>query len=52
LVMIQSDAILAAGAVLAKIPLVHHCDRSPIDLINTGDRVRVDGSTGTVTVIC
>jgi predicted aconitase with swiveling domain len=51
LVNIQSDAIVAAGAVLAAIPLVHRCSRNPVELIKTGDRVRVNGRTGAVEVI-
>jgi predicted aconitase with swiveling domain len=51
MVNVQSDAIVAAGAVLAKLPLVHRCDSDPIQSIQTGDLVRVDGSAGTVTIV-
>jgi uncharacterized protein len=36
----QSEAIVAVGAIMAGIPMVDQID---IDLIHTGDRVRVDG---------
>ncbi len=51
LVNAQSDAIVAAGAVLAAIPLVHRCSKNPLELIKTGDRVRVNGRTGVVEVL-
>lgn len=51
MVNVQSDAIVAAGAVLAGIPLVHRCAQDPTATIRTGARVRVNGSTGTVDVL-
>ena len=33
----------ALGAVVMRIPAVTDLDRDPLDLIETGDRVRVDG---------
>ena len=51
LVNLQSDAIIAAGAVLAAIPLVHRCTKSPIDSIKSGDWVRVNGTTGIVEIL-
>ena len=51
MVNVQSDAIVAAGAVLARIPLVHRCDRDPLTVIRSGDRVRVDGGAGRVTIL-
>jgi hypothetical protein len=51
LVNVQSDAVVAAGAVLARIPLVHRCDQDPTKLIRSGDRIRVDGDTGRVELL-
>ena len=51
LVNSQSDAVIAAGAVLAAIPLVHRCGGNAIDSIKSGDRVRVNGTTGLVEVL-
>ncbi len=47
----ESDAIVAAGAVLAAIPLVHRCVPDAIETIATGDRVRVDATRGTVEIL-
>ena len=40
----------ALGAVVMRIPTVTDFDRDPLDLIETGDRVRVDGDRGVVEV--
>ena len=48
LISIQADALSAAGAVLADIPLVHRCNQDPLQVLKTGDWVRVDGHTGVV----
>jgi len=46
----ESGAIIAAGAALAGIPLVHRFDSDPLAAIRTGDHVCVDASTGIVQV--
>lgn len=51
IVHIQAEAVITAGAVLANIPLVHRLDTDPTTAIPTGARVRVDGDSGTVTVL-
>ena len=43
----QTETIVATGAILAKIPLVDEVD---IGVIETGDRVTVDGDKGEVIV--
>jgi predicted aconitase with swiveling domain len=40
----------ALGAVVMRIPTVTDFDRDPLDLIETGDRVRVDGDRGVVEI--
>jgi predicted aconitase with swiveling domain len=50
IVNIQAEAVVVAGAVLAKIPLVHRLDVDPTAAISSGQRVRVDGTTGEVRV--
>lgn len=40
----------ALGAVVMRIPTVTDCDQDPLDVIRTGDWVRVDGDAGTITV--
>jgi hypothetical protein len=51
IVHIQAEAVVIAGAVLARIPLVHRLDVDPTAVITTGQTVRVDGATGDVRVV-
>lgn len=41
---------VALGAVVMRIPAVTDLDRDPLELIETGDHVRVDGDRGVVEV--
>jgi predicted aconitase with swiveling domain len=50
LVFNEMTTKVALGAVVMRIPSVTDLDRDPLDLIETGDWVRVDGDKGTVEV--
>jgi predicted aconitase with swiveling domain len=52
IVNVQAEAVITAGAVLAGIPLVHRLDADPTAAIESGEQVRVDGTSGEVTVLC
>jgi len=41
---------VALGAVVMRVPAVTDLDRDPLEIIETGDRVRVDGDAGTVEI--
>jgi len=41
---------VALGAVVTRVPAVTDCDVDPLDIIETGDWVEVDGDKGTVIV--
>jgi len=41
---------MALGAVVTRVPAVTDLDQDPLDVIETGDWVKVDGNTGTVTI--
>jgi len=51
-----TEPILAAGAILAgkfyhrRIPVIHRLERDPIEVIKTGDVVRVDADRGEITI--
>ena len=51
IINMKADSVTISGAFLGKIPMVHKFDTDPTEIIQTGDQVRVDGDTGTVTVI-
>ena len=42
---------VALGAVVTRAPAVTDLDRDPLEVIATGDWVRVDGDAGTVEII-
>ncbi len=55
-VNIETEEVVLAGAVFAdvfyglKIPMVHKLDRNPLEVITTGDHVKVDADKGIVEV--
>jgi len=44
------ETVLIVSAVIAKVPLVDRLERNPLEVIHTGDLVKVDAEKGTVTV--
>ena len=50
LITVGPDTMATAGAVLANIPIVYRLDQNPMEVIETGDYVQVDGNSGTVVV--
>jgi predicted aconitase with swiveling domain len=42
---------VALGAVVTRVPSVTDLDRDPLEVIETGDWVRVDGDKGTVEIV-
>lgn len=47
--VVTTKAVL--GAIVTRIPSVVEASPAPLEVIRTGDRVRVDGDTGRVTVL-
>jgi len=50
IINVETETIIAAGCILAEIPLVDRLEKSPLEVIGSGDHVSVDGDGGTVTV--
>jgi len=48
IVVRQAEPIVAVGAIIAGIPMVHRLDADPTKVIRTGDLVTVDGEIVTV----
>jgi hypothetical protein len=44
------QAIIAVGAAMGNIPLVDRLDKNPLEVIATGDHVRIDGDQGIVEI--
>ncbi len=40
----------ALGAVVMRVPTITECDQDPLEMIRTGDWVRIDGDAGTIEV--
>ncbi len=51
IVNVETEAILATGCVISDIPLVDKLDQNPVEVIETGVRVRVDADNGVVEVL-
>ena len=50
IINIETEGIIAAGCILAEIPLIDMLDKNPIKAINNGDFVQVDGKKGKVII--
>ena len=47
----RADPVTVSGAFLGNITMVHKFDVDPLEVIETGDEVSVDGDTGVVRVV-
>jgi predicted aconitase with swiveling domain len=50
LVNVNVEPISTVGAILAKIPMIDRTDRNPLEFIESGDHVVMDGDSGTIEV--
>ena len=50
IVNVRADPTAVAGAVISHIPMVYQLDQNPMEIIETGDHVQVNGNQGTVVV--
>ena len=51
MINLEAEPIIAVGAAMGNIPLVDRLDKNPLEVISSGDRVKIDGDQGTVEVI-
>ena len=47
---IDANPTTVAGAIISNTPMVYKLDENPLDVIETGDHVLVDGNEGTVII--
>jgi len=45
------ETVLAAGAIIMEIPLVDQVDPAFYETVKDGDRIRVDATNGTITIL-
>lgn len=50
IINVETEPIVAVGAIISKIPLIDKLDKNPIEAIRTGDFVKVDANVGSVTI--
>lgn len=51
IINVKAEPIIAVGAAMGNIPMVDQLDQNPLEVIKTGDYVKVDGERGTVEII-
>jgi predicted aconitase with swiveling domain len=47
----RSDTIIVIGCVMGRIPMLHRCDRDPVESIQTGDMLEIDLDEGVIKVL-
>ena len=47
---VDANPTTVAGAIISNTPMVYKLDKNPLDIIETGDHVLVDGNKGTVII--
>ncbi|WYM89165.1 DUF126 domain-containing protein [Methanolobus sp. ZRKC3] len=50
MINVESEPIVAVGAIISGIPLVDKMESDPFDILKDGDRVMVDGTEGFVEI--
>ncbi len=51
MINVETETIVAAGCILAGIPLMDKLDKDPTKVIKTGDLVKIDADKGIVEVM-
>ena len=50
MICVKAEPIIALAAITADIPMVDRLDKNPLEVIETGDYVKVDATKGVVEV--
>ncbi len=50
MINIEAEPIIAVGSAMGNIPMVDRLDQNPLEVIATGDHVKIDGDKGIVEV--
>jgi predicted aconitase with swiveling domain len=50
MINVEAEPIIAVGAAMGNIPMVDRLDKNPLEVIATGDHVRMDGDQGIVEI--
>lgn len=50
MINLEAEPIIAVGAAMGNIPLVDRLDQNPLEVISSGDRVKMDGDRGIIEI--
>ena len=50
MINVQAEPIIAVGAAMGNIPMVDRLEKNPLELISTGDYVKIDADQGIVEI--
>jgi predicted aconitase with swiveling domain len=50
MINVEAEPIIAVGSAMGNIPMVDRLDQNPLEIIATGDHVKIDGDKGIVEV--
>ncbi|MGQ9695802.1 MAG: DUF126 domain-containing protein [Thermodesulfobacteriota bacterium] len=51
MINLEAEPIIAVGAAMGNIPLIDRLDQNPLEIISSGDQVKINGDAGIVEVI-
>ncbi len=51
MICVDVEPVMAMVAIMNDIPMVHKLDKNPLEVIKTGDYIKMDATAGTVEVI-
>lgn len=51
MICVRAEPIVAAAAITASIPMVDRLDKNPLEVIETGDYVKIDANEGVVEIV-
>ena len=51
MVCIEAEPVIASVAIAANIPMVHKLNKNPLEVIRSGDYVKVDATAATVEIV-
>lgn len=50
MINVEAEPIIAVGAAMGNIPLVDRLEKNPLEVISSGDHVKIDGDQGVIEV--
>jgi hypothetical protein len=51
MINVKAEGVVAVSAIITGIPMVHQLERDPLEMIDTGDWVRINAGEGVVEII-